>query len=204
MRTIQLGVKRAFDMAGSLAALLLLLPLLGLVALAIIIDSPGPPIFRLRVSGKKGIPFLQWTYRSMIVDAQKKGHPYQTSAGDPRITRVGHWLRRWSLDELPQLWNVLRGDMSLVGPRPTFVAVAEKYSMEERRRLEMRPGLTGLAQVSGRNLLPWPKRVKLDVEYVKDYSLWLDLVIMMKTIPILFRKEGLYGAEGEVRMHHPV
>jgi len=204
MRAIQLGVKRVFDFAGSLAALILLAPLLGMIAIAIKMDSEGPVIFKLRVSGRNGAPFWQWKFRSMIQDAQKKGHPYETSAGDPRITRVGHWLRRWSFDELPQLWNILRGDMSLIGPRPTFIEVAEKYSMEERRRLEMRPGLTGLAQVSGRNRLPWPERVKLDVEYVKKYSLWLDFVILVKTIPILFRKDGLYGEKGEVRMHHPV
>lgn len=204
MRTIQLGVKRVLDIAVSLLAMLLLFPLFVLLAIAIKLDSAGPLFFKLRVSGRIGVPYWQWKFRSMVQDAQKKGHPYETSADDPRITRVGKWMRRWSVDELPQLWNILRGEMSLIGPRPTFVEVTERYAPEERRRLEMRPGLTGLAQVSGRNLLPWPERVKLDVEYIKNFSLWLDAVILLKTIPALVRKDGLYGEKGEVRMHHPV
>ncbi len=140
----------------------------------------------------------------MVEGAQEKGHRYETSVEDPRITRVGRILRRWSVDELPQLWNVLLGEMSLVGPRPTFAEVAERYTPEEARRLEALPGLTGWAQIHGRNLLSWPERVKLDNEYVQTFSLLLDLNILVRTIPTLLRKEGVYGEDGRVRMHYTV
>jgi lipopolysaccharide/colanic/teichoic acid biosynthesis glycosyltransferase len=113
---------------------------------------------------------------------------------------VGHFLRRWSIDELPQLWNVLRGEMSIVGPRPAFFEIASKYSAEQARRLAMRPGLTGLAQVQGRNLLTWAERVELDIFYVEHYSLWLDCQITARTMPVLFQGEGVYGKDGRVRV----
>lgn len=203
-RKLQLGVKRMFDIAAAVLGLLVLSPLLVLIGIAIRVESPGPAIFKLRVAGQGGRAFEQWKFRTMVKDARQKGHPYETATDDPRITRVGRFLRRWSLDEIPQLWNVVRGEMSLVGPRPTFAEVAERYSPTEARRLAMRPGLTGWAQVHGRNLLPWPKRVELDLEYVSRYSLWMDCAILLRTIPALFRKQGLYGEEGKVRMHHPV
>ena len=117
------------------------------------------------------------------------------------ITRVGRFLRRWSLDELPQLWNVVRGEMSLIGPRPTFIEIASGYSPAQARRLLMRPGLTGLAQLQGRNLLPWQERVVLDIAYIDHYSPWLDLKILVRTIPVLLRGTGVYGADGTVKMH---
>jgi lipopolysaccharide/colanic/teichoic acid biosynthesis glycosyltransferase len=136
----------------------------------------------------------------MIEGARESGDRFETSSNDPRITRVGHFLRRWSIDELPQLWNVLRGEMSIVGPRPAFFEIATEYSPEQARRLAMRPGLTGLAQVQGRNLLTWAERVELDIFYVKHYSLWLDCEIMARTIPVLFQGEGVYGKDGRVRV----
>jgi lipopolysaccharide/colanic/teichoic acid biosynthesis glycosyltransferase len=203
-RSFQLAVKRLFDVAISLGCLILLLPLFALIALAIRLDSPGPSFFRVRAADKRGKPFGQWKFRTMVEGAQEKGHRYETSVEDPRITRVGRILRRWSVDELPQLWNVLLGEMSLVGPRPTFAEVAERYTPEEARRLEALPGLTGWAQIHGRNLLSWPERVKLDNEYVQTFSLLLDLNILVRTIPTLLRKEGVYGEDGRVRMHYTV
>jgi lipopolysaccharide/colanic/teichoic acid biosynthesis glycosyltransferase len=140
----------------------------------------------------------------MKVDAKQKGHPFEVSDTDPRVTRVGRFLRRWSIDELPQLWNVLRGEMSLVGPRPAFIEVARRYPPLETRRLLMRPGLTGLAQIHGRNMLPWPQRVAYDIAYIEHYSLWMDFRILAHTIPVVVRGEGIYGPDGKVRMHELV
>jgi lipopolysaccharide/colanic/teichoic acid biosynthesis glycosyltransferase len=200
---IQLAVKRVFDLLVAACGLILLCPFFILVGIFIKLDSPGPVFFRLRVVGCGGKPFGQWKFRTMVDGARQKAHPFETSSTDPRITRVGRVLRRWSLDELPQLWNVLRGEMSLVGPRPTFIEVATRYSSFEAARLRMRPGLTGLAQVHGRNLLPWPERVALDIEYIEQYSLWLDTKILIQTIPAVLESKGVYGDDGKVRMHDP-
>jgi undecaprenyl phosphate N,N'-diacetylbacillosamine 1-phosphate transferase len=198
---LQLALKRAFDVVLSFLALLILLPVFALIALGISLDSNGPVFFRLRSAGRSGKAFGQWKFRTMVRNARQIAHPFETSENDPRITRVGRFLRRWSLDELPQLWNVLRGEMSLVGPRPAFAEVAADYPPAESRRLLMRPGLTGLAQVRGRNLLPWRERVALDVEYIDRYSLWLDFKILIRTIPVWLRGTGVYGEDGRVRMH---
>lgn len=200
-RQIQLGAKRVLDLLVAACGLVLLLPVFILVGILIKLDSPGPIFFRLRVAGCAGKGFDQWKFRTMVEDARKKAHPFETSATDPRITRVGRFLRRWSLDELPQFWNVLQGEMSLVGPRPTFLEIATRYSNLEAGRLLMRPGLTGLAQVRGRNLLPWPERVALDIEYIEHYSLWMDFKILIWTIPAVLRSNGVYGGDGKVRMH---
>jgi undecaprenyl phosphate N,N'-diacetylbacillosamine 1-phosphate transferase len=200
-REIQLAVKRVLDLLVAACGLVLLLPVFVLVGMAIKLASPGSVFFKLRVAGCAGKNFDQWKFRTMVENARQMAHPFETSATDPRITRVGRFLRRWSLDELPQLWNVVRGEMSLVGPRPTFVEIATQYSSLEANRLLMRPGLTGLAQVHGRNLLPWPKRVALDIEYIEHYSLWLDLKVLIRTIPAVLRSKGVYGEDGRVRMH---
>jgi lipopolysaccharide/colanic/teichoic acid biosynthesis glycosyltransferase len=181
-------------------SLIIVAPVLFVSAVAIKLGSPGPVFFRLRVAGLGGEGFDQWKLRTMVNDARHSGDRFETSSSDPRITRVGHFLRRWSIDELPQLWNVLRGEMSIVGPRPAFFEIASKYSAEQARRLTMRPGLTGLAQVRGRNLLTWAERVGLDIFYVEHHSLWLDCDIMARTIPALFRSEGVYGKDGRVRV----
>lgn len=184
---------------------LLALPVVGavfvLIAPAIWVESGAPVFFKLRAAGRGGRAFDQWKFRTMVRDARQKAHPFETSATDPRITRVGRFLRRWSLDELPQLWNVLRGDMSFVGPRPTFVEVASRYGPRESHRFQMRPGITGLAQIQGRNLLPWDERIARDNDYIDHYSLRLDLKILFRTIPVWFRGTGVYGEDGKVTMH---
>ena len=201
LRELQLFLKRVVDLALSLLGLVILTPAFALIALCISLDSPGDVFFKLRVAGRDGKPFDQWKFRTMIQNARDTAHRFETSAADPRITRVGRFLRRWSLDELPQLWNVLRGEMSLVGPRPAFLEVAQQYSPEQARRLQMRPGLTGLAQLRGRNLLPWDQRIVLDIAYIEQYSLWLDAWILWRTIPLLLRGTGVYGEGGVVKMH---
>lgn len=200
-RNLQLAFKRALDVSASLLGLILLLPAFALIAVSIRLESHGNTLFKLRVAGLGGTAFDQWKFRTMVQDARQIAHPFETFAADPRITRVGRFLRRWSLDELPQLWNVLRGEMSLIGPRPTFVEIAASYRPFEARRLKMRPGITGLAQVQGRNLLPWDQRVVLDLAYIEHYSLLLDFKILLRTIPVLFRGTGVYGEDGRVRMH---
>ena len=200
MRELQRFAKRIMDVVLAIFSLIIVAPLLLVSAMAIKVGSRGPVLFRLRVAGLRGAGFDQWKLRTMVEGARENGDRFETSSSDPRITRVGHFLRRWSIDELPQLWNVLRGEMSIVGPRPAFFEIASKYSAEQARRLAMRPGLTGLAQVQGRNSLTWPERVELDIFYVEHYSLWLDCEIMARTIPVLFRSEGVYGKDGRVRV----
>ena len=197
---LQLMIKRVMDVVLAIFSLIIVAPLLLVSAVAIKLDSRGLVFFRLRVAGLGGEGFDQWKLRTMVNGAREGGDRFETSSNDPRITRVGHFLRRWSIDELPQLWNVLRGEMSIVGPRPAFFEIASKYSAEQARRLAMRPGLTGLAQVQGRNLLTWAERVELDIFYVEHYSLWLDCEIMARTIPVLFQREGVYGKDGRVRV----
>lgn len=198
---LQLAIKRVLDIAVAILGLVILAPLFGLVALCVSLDSPGDIFFKLRVAGRDGKAFDQWKFRTMVQNARDTAHRFETSATDPRITRVGRFLRRWSIDELPQLWNVLRGEMSLVGSRPTFLEIAERYSSEQARRLRMRPGLTGLAQLQGRNLVPWEQRITLDISYIENFSLWLDAKILCRTIPLLLRGTGVYGEGGTVKMH---
>jgi lipopolysaccharide/colanic/teichoic acid biosynthesis glycosyltransferase len=197
---LQLIAKRIMDVGLGMVGLIIGAPLLLVSAVAIKLSSRGPVLFRLRVAGVRGKGFYQWKLRTMVRGARESGDRFETSSSDPRITRVGHFLRRWSIDELPQLWNVLRGEMSIVGPRPAFFEIASKYSDQQVRRLAMRPGLTGLAQVQGRNLLTWAERVELDIFYVEHYSLWLDCEIIARTIPVLFQGEGVYGKDGRVRV----
>src|ERR1700730_5190465 len=199
-RELHLIAKRIMDVGLTTVGLIITFPLLLVSAIAIKLDSGGPVFFRLRAAGLGGGGFDQWKLRTMVAGARESGDRFETSSSDPRITRVGHFLRRWSIDELPQLWNVLRGEMSIVGPRPAFFEIASKYSAEQARRLEMGPGLTGLAQVQGRNLLTWAERVGLDIFYVQHYSLRLDCEIMARTIPVLLQGEGVYGKDGRVRV----
>ena len=199
-RELQLIAKRIVDVGMAIVGLILVAPAMLVSGIAIKLGSRGPVFFRLRAAGLQGAGFDQWKLRTMVPGARESGDRFETSSSDPRITRVGHFLRRWSIDELPQLWNILRGEMSIVGPRPVFFEIASKYSAEQSRRLEMRPGLTGLAQVQGRNLLTWAERVELDIFYVEHYSLWLDCEIMARTIPVLFQGQGVYGKDGRVRV----
>ena len=178
-----------------LAALLLALaaPLLALAALAIKLESRGPVFYRQRRVGKDGAPFELWKLRTMVPGAEALGAGIYVVEGDPRITRVGRLLRRFSLDELPNLTNVLKGDMAIVGPRPTIQEQVDRYTDRQRRRLEVKPGITGWAQVNGRTSLPWPDRIELDVWYVEHRSLSLDLRILARTMRLLVTGHGLYG-----------
>jgi len=188
-------VKRALDVAASSLMLLVASPVLAGSAAAIVLEDRGPVLYRQRRVGRDGVEFELLKLRTMVVGAEKMGAGLAVNQGDPRITKVGRLLRRLSLDELPQLWNVLRGDMSLVGPRPTLAYQVERYTPRQRRRLQVKPGITGWAQVHGRAKLPWDARIELDVWYVEHRSFWLDLKILAKTPGALM--SGTYkGATG--------
>ncbi len=161
-------------------------PALALGALAIKLEGRGPVLYRQERVGKDAVPFELLKLRTMVVGAEQQGAGFAVDRGDPRITRVGRILRRLSIDELPQLWNVLRGDMSLIGPRPTLAYQVERYTARQRRRLEVKPGLTGWAQIHGRAALPWEERIELDVWYVENRSALLDLKILLRTPLALF------------------
>jgi lipopolysaccharide/colanic/teichoic acid biosynthesis glycosyltransferase len=179
-------MNRALDAVLGAAGLTLASPLLAVSAVAIKLDDGGPVFYRQRRVGKDGAEFELVKLRTMEIGAEHKGAGYAVNEGDSRITRVGRLLRRLSLDELPQLWNVVRGDMSLIGPRPTLAYQVERYTPRQRRRLEVRPGITGWAQIHGRARLPWDERIELDVWYVEHRSPWLDLRIIARTPRALF------------------
>jgi lipopolysaccharide/colanic/teichoic acid biosynthesis glycosyltransferase len=188
-------VNRALDVAIAGAGLAVSSPLLGLAALAVKLEDGGPVLYRQTRVGKDGGDFELLKLRTMIVGAETQGAGFAVDRGDSRITRSGRLLRKLSLDELPQLWNVLRGDMSVVGPRPTLRYQVEQYTAQQRRRLEVRPGITGWAQIHGRATLPWAERIELDVWYVEHRSPLLDLKILLRTPLALFG--GTYkGATG--------
>jgi lipopolysaccharide/colanic/teichoic acid biosynthesis glycosyltransferase len=188
-------VNRALDVAVAGAGLLVASPLLAASAVAVKLEDRGPVLFRQTRVGKDGRDFELLKLRTMVEGAESKGAGFAVDEGDTRITRVGRFLRRTSIDELPQLWNVLRGDMSVIGPRPTLRYQVEQYDARQRRRLEVRPGLTGWAQVNGRAALPWAERIELDVWYVENRSPTVDLRILLRTPLALFR--GTYrGATG--------
>jgi lipopolysaccharide/colanic/teichoic acid biosynthesis glycosyltransferase len=188
-------LKRALDVAASAGALALGAPVLALAAAAIKLEDGGPVFFRQERIGRDGEPFQILKLRTMVVGAESLGAGYAIDEGDSRITRIGSLLRRTSLDELPELLNVLRGDMSLVGPRPTLRYQVEQYTDHQRRRLEVPPGVTGWAQVHGRAALPWPERIELDVWYVDHASLALDARILWRTLEQLFRPAEVYRGE---------
>ena len=188
-------MNRVADVLVAGTALVLTSPFLGLAALATKLGDRGPVFYRQTRVGKDGKDIDVLKLRSMVVGAESLGAGYAVDEGDPRITRVGRILRRTSIDELPQLWNVVRGDMSIIGPRPTLRYQVEQYDEHQRRRLDVRPGLTGWAQVHGRASLPWAERIELDVWYVDHRSPRLDLEILLRTPLALFR--GTYrGATG--------
>jgi lipopolysaccharide/colanic/teichoic acid biosynthesis glycosyltransferase len=184
-------------MDAALAAVLLVLtaPLLALAAVAIKVESRGPVFYRQRRVGRGGEPFDLWKLRTMVPGAERMGAGIYVEPGDPRITRAGRLLRRFSLDELPNLVNVLRGEMAIVGPRPTVQEQVDRYTERQRRRLEVKPGITGWAQINGRTSLPWPERIELDVWYVEHRSLLLDLRILAKTVWLLATGHGLYSED---------
>jgi len=180
-------MNRAADVVLAAGGLALSAPVLGLAALAIKLEDGGPVLYRQSRVGQGGCDFELLKLRTMVVGAEKLGAGFAVDEGDARITRVGRVLRKLSLDELPQLWNVVRGDMSVVGPRPTLRYQVETYSERQRRRLEVKPGLTGWAQVNGRATLPWPERIELDVWYVEHRSPRLDALILARTPLALLR-----------------
>ena len=190
------SLKRTFDIIVSLGILVLLAPLLLLIALLIRLDFAGPIFYIDQRVGKNGKTFKLYKFRSMIVGADKIGLGRTAAQDDPRITSVGRFLRNYALDELPQFINILKGDMSIVGPRPGIPAQARRYDVFQRRRLEVRPGMTGWAWIRGRNNLPWEERIKLDVWYVDHWSFWLDLYILVRSPLMLLRREGVYGKDG--------
>jgi lipopolysaccharide/colanic/teichoic acid biosynthesis glycosyltransferase len=179
-------VNRALDVAAAAAGLALTSPLIGLAALGVKLEDGGPVLFRQTRVGRDGEDFELLKLRTMVVDAEHKGAGYAVDAGDSRITRVGRFLRRTSVDELPQLWNVVRGDMSLIGPRPTLRYQVDRYDERQRRRLDVLPGLTGWAQIQGRAALSWAERIELDVWYVEHRSPRVDLKILLRTPLVLF------------------
>jgi lipopolysaccharide/colanic/teichoic acid biosynthesis glycosyltransferase len=188
-------VPRALDLIIAALALVVLSPVLALAALFIKLESRGAVLYRQRRVGRHGEPFELWKLRTMVRGAEAMGAGLYVLQGDSRITRVGRQLRRFSLDELPNLVNVLRGDMAIVGPRPTVQEQVDRYTERQRRRLEVRPGITGWAQVNGRTSLPWPERIELDVWYVENRSAFLDLKILAKTARMLATGHGLYSED---------
>ncbi|MCG8402158.1 MAG: sugar transferase [Firmicutes bacterium] len=182
--------KRVFDFTCATIILVLLIPLFILVALAIKMTSPGEVFFKQQRIGRNGRIFWMRKFRSMVPNAVNMGAGMFVDDDDPRITAVGKILRHTSLDELPQLFNVLRGEMSLVGPRPAPLHHLDKYDAKQWQRLSVRPGVTGWAQVRGRLALYWPERIELDLWYVANYSLWLDLRILLETLPVVLSRRG--------------
>jgi lipopolysaccharide/colanic/teichoic acid biosynthesis glycosyltransferase len=188
-------VSRALDVVLAAVLLVVTAPLLALAALAIRLESRGPVFYRQRRVGRNGRPFQLWKLRTMVPGAESMGAGIYVLEGDPRITRVGRLLRRFSFDELPNLLNVLKGDMAMVGPRPTVQEQVDRYTERQLRRLEVKPGITGWAQINGRTSLPWPERIELDVWYVEHRSLRLDLRILARTARMLASGRGLYSED---------
>jgi lipopolysaccharide/colanic/teichoic acid biosynthesis glycosyltransferase len=197
-------VKRALDFIAATLLAALLAPLMLVIALLIKLDARGPILFRQKRAGRDGRPFMMCKFRTMTAnaDATKQALGHLNASGDPRlfkihndprITRIGALLRRSSLDELPQLWNIIRGDMSLVGPRPFFVEDLASYETHHLRRLEVRPGLTGLWQVNGRSAVTdFEEVIRLDTHYVDNRSIWLDTQILLRTVPAVLRRSGAF------------
>jgi len=188
-------IKRAFDLAVALVGSVLTAPLVALLAVAIRLESPGRAIYRQTRVGCGGRLFSIYKLRTMVRGAEFTGAGLAIKEGDDRITRIGTILRRYSLDELPNLWNVLRGEMSIIGPRPTLPVQVQQYTDRQRGRLAVKPGITGWAQINGRASLPWPARIELDLWYVDHRSLALDLRIVAQTVRLVFSGHGLYKGE---------
>ena len=193
-------VKRAIDLFIAIAVVSITSPLWLVAAVLIKLTSPGPVFYRQRRVGIRGREFNMIKFRTMTVGADSTA---LAQRHDPRITRVGAWLRTASLDEFPQLVNVLRGQMSVAGPRPALPEMVPHYTDDERKRLNARPGLIGWAQVNGRNNLPYHERLRLDQWYVEHWSVWLDLLILIKTIPVLFSRRGLSQDDPRPWEHRP-
>jgi lipopolysaccharide/colanic/teichoic acid biosynthesis glycosyltransferase len=186
------NLQRALDLLIAVPAVIVSAPLVFWLCVLVRLESRGSPIFTQERAGLDGQPFQIFKLRTMVTGAEHIGAGLAVLQGDSRITRMGELLRRYSLDELPNLWNVVRGEMSIVGPRPTLMGQIELYSERQRERLLVRPGISGWAQVNGRASLPWSERIELDIWYVEHRSLWLDLKILMKTARMVLGGHGLY------------
>jgi exopolysaccharide biosynthesis polyprenyl glycosylphosphotransferase len=195
--------KRLIDIVASIILMIAFIPLFLVIMALIYKDSPGPVFFKQTRVGRWGKLFTMWKFRSMYLDADKRLKEIQAQnemAGgvlfkmknDPRIIPVGRFIRKASIDELPQLWNVLKGDMSLVGPRPALPSEVNQYSLQDRKRLEVIPGITCIWQVSGRSDIPFPQQVQLDVQYIQSQSFWLDIKLLLQTIPAVLLSRGAY------------
>ena len=189
------ALTRALDLTIGIAGSIVTAPVVALLALAIRLESPGHPIYRQTRAGRSGELFSMYKLRTMVRGAEFTGAGLAIQEGDDRITRIGRFLRRYSLDELPNLWNVVRGEMSIVGPRPTLQVQVEQYTDHQRRRLAVKPGITGWAQVNGRASLPWTERIELDIWYVEHRSFALDLRILARTVGMVLTGRGLYKGE---------
>lgn len=196
-------IKRLIDIVASIVLLILLMPLFIIIMLLIYISSPGPVFYKQTRVGRWGSLFTMWKFRSMYCDADARlkemmaqnemtGGVIFKMKNDPRIIPIGRFIRKASIDELPQLWNVFKGDMSLVGPRPALPSEVDQYSLQDRQRLEVIPGITCIWQVSGRSDIPFPQQVQLDVQYIESQSLLLDLKLLLKTIPAVLLSRGAY------------
>lgn len=195
--------KRLIDIVASIILLILLMPLFVVIAVLIYQSSPGPVFYKQTRVGRWGKLFTMWKFRSMYLDADQRlkeiraqnemaGGVIFKMKNDPRIFPVGKFIRKASIDELPQLWNVLKGDMSLVGPRPALPSEVNQYSLQDRQRLEVIPGITCIWQVSGRSNIPFPQQVQLDVQYIQSQSVWLDIKLLLQTIPAVLLSRGAY------------
>ncbi len=188
-------IRRAFDIVVAGSALIVLSPVLAVAAIAVKLESRGGAIYRQRRVGLHGREFDVLKLRTMVSGAEHMGAGMAVNAGDSRITRVGAFLRRTSLDEIPNLFNVLRGDMAIIGPRPTIPIQVEQYTERQRGRLAIRPGITGWAQVNGRASLPWSQRIELDLWYIEHRSWRLDVQILLRTVRMVLGGEGTYKGE---------
>lgn len=197
-----LFIKRIMDIVLSTIGLIICIPLFIVVAIAIKLDSPGPIIFKQERVGKDGKKFVMYKFRTMVANAEEMAATLELFKNDknffiqrdndPRLTKVGRFMRKFSIDELPQLWNVLKGDMSLIGPRPWIEEETVRLSQEHLRRLVVKPGITGYAQINGRNDLNVDGRIERDLYYVKNCSVWLDAYIFFKTIVVILMRDGVY------------
>lgn len=195
MRAVDALVRRALDLVIAGAVSAVTAPVVALLALAVRLESPGHPIYTQTRVGKDGALFEIYKLRTMVRGAEFAGAGLAIQEGDDRITRLGRFLRRYSLDELPNLWNVLRGEMSIIGPRPTLQIQVDQYTERERGRLAVKPGITGWAQVNGRASLPWSDRIELDLWYVEHRTLSLDFEILVRTVRMVVTGQGLYKGE---------
>ena len=193
MRRLQLGIKRAVDIVCAVLLILFLIaiPVLIVIPIAIRLDSKGPALFTQERMGKNGKVFKIYKFRTMRIPEESLDENGEMLESKQRITKVGAFLRKTSLDELMQLFNILNGTMSIVGPRPGLPYQADNYTERQRGRLNMRPGITGWAQVNGRNDLTWTEKIEFDLEYIENYSLWFDIKILFRTVAVVFKQEGI-------------